>query len=86
MWHAYGNANIHANRDCDGNCYIHCDCDGNSHIHSDGYRDRYCHVNSNCHSDSNGYRYSNCDCTAAAFTNATASANTAGACGEQLLR
>ena len=52
MWHAYGNAHIHANGDCDGNRYIHCDCDGNRHIHSDGYR--YCHVNSNCHSDSNG--------------------------------
>ena len=58
MWHAYGNANgyahIHSDSDCDGNRYIYSDCDGNCHIHSDGYRDRYCHVNSNCHSDSNG--------------------------------
>ena len=42
---------------------------GNAHIHSDGDCDIYC----------------NCDRTAAAYTDATASADTAGASRDQLL-
>jgi hypothetical protein len=65
MWHAYGNAHSYA----DGNCHIHPDgdCDGNSDS------DIYCNRYSNCygHSDSNGNRI------AAAYTDATASADTA---------
>jgi hypothetical protein len=60
------------------NIHSHGNCNGNSHIHANGniYGNRY----------SNGYRYSNGDCTAAAFTDTTASANPARASGQQLLR
>ena len=74
MRHAYGNAN--------GNCHIHSDgdCDGNCHIHSDGDSDRdiYCNGDSNSHG--------NCDRTAAAYTDATPSADTAGPSEHLLLR
>ena len=68
-------------RHANGNAHIHSDgdCDGNGHIHSDGDSDIYC----------NGYRYcySNCDRrTAAAYTDATASADTAGPSGHLLFR
>jgi hypothetical protein len=85
---AYGesNSHIHANCDangngavangdsyCDGNCHIHSDgdCDGDGHIHAncDGDSDVY----ANCDGDSNG----DCDRIAAAYTDATASADTA---------
>ena len=67
MWHAYGNAHIHANGDCDGNCHIHAngDCDSDIYCNGDCY--------SNCYSNGNG----NSDCIAAAFTDATATAYTA---------
>ena len=79
MWHAYGNANgdahIHSDGDCDGNCHIHSDsdCDGNCHIHANGdsHSDIYCNGYSNRDCDSN------CDRTAAAYTDATASSDTA---------
>jgi hypothetical protein len=61
MRHAYGNAHIHSDGDCD----IYCDCD------------RYSNVD--CYSNCNGDR------TAAAYTDATASADTAGASRDQLL-
>ncbi len=81
MWHAYGNANgdahIHSDSDCDGNCHIHTDGD------SDGDSNAY--TDSNGDSDGNiysyGYSYSNChsysDHTAAAFTDAATTADTA---------
>jgi hypothetical protein len=87
MWHANGNANgdayIHTDCDCDchGNGHIHsdCDCHGNSYAYTDS--------NADCDSDiyCNGYGYGNCDgygnsyCdqTAAAFTDAATSADTA---------
>ena len=68
----------HANGDSDGNCHIHSDgdCDGNCHIHANSDSDIYC----------NGYGngYSNSDRTAAAFTDATATADAAAACGQLL--
>ena len=82
MWHANGNANgdghIHSDGDCDSNGHIH--ADSNCHIHADCDSDIYCNGYGNC--DSYGYLYS--DHTAAAFTDATATADTAGA-SEQLL-
>jgi hypothetical protein len=84
MRHAYGNAHIQSNGD--SNVYAHSDCDGNSHIRSDGDSNSnvYAYSDSNCHSNSNGYSNSYCEQTAAAFTDATAPADTAAAC-EQLL-
>jgi len=74
MRHAYGNANgdSHIHTDGDGNCDIHSDCDGNCYSNSDG--------------DSHGYGDSNCDRTAAAFTDATASTDTAGPSEHLLFR
>jgi len=69
MWHAYGDAHLHSDGDCDGNCHIHSDCDSNSDIYCNG--DRY------GYSDSNGDGNCDCYCTAAAYTDATASADTA---------
>ena len=64
-----GNAHIHSDGDCDGNC----------HIHANSHSDIYCNGYGNCHSYS--YSNSNCDRTAAAFTDATATADAAGASG-----
>ena len=68
MWHANGNA--------DGNCHIHSDgdCDGNCHIHANSDCDIYC----NGYCDGNCYSNSDCDRTAAAFTDATTTADAAG--------
>jgi len=72
MRHTYGDANgdshIHANGNCDGN--------SNCYIHANGDR------HSDIHCDSNGY--SNCDRTAAAYTDAATSADTAGPSGHLL--
>jgi hypothetical protein len=82
MRHAYGNANGDGHIHADGDCHSHSHCDGHCHIHADSD----CDSNIYC----NGYRYSNCyrnsdfDRTAAAFTDATASAHTAAACGQLL--
>ena len=57
---------------------IHADSNG------DCDSDIYCNGYGNCDSNCNGNGNSNCDHTAAAFTDATATADTAGAC-EQLL-
>jgi hypothetical protein len=86
--YAYGesNSHIHANGDSDGNgavangdsycngyCHIHSDGDGDGHIHANG--DGYGHI----HGDSDSYCYgdSNCDRIAAAYTDATATADAA---------
>ena len=69
---AYGNAHIHS----DGNS------DGNGHIHSDGN----CNGNAYAITDSNSYSNGECDRTAAGFTDAAASADTAAACGQLLLQ
>ena len=91
MWHANGDAHIHsdgnsdangavANGDSDGNCHIHADsdCDGDCHIHANSDSDIYCngYGNGDCNSDR--------DRTAAAYTDATATADTAAACGQLL--
>jgi hypothetical protein len=73
MRHAYGNAHLHSDCDCHGNCHIHADCDGNCHIHANGDRDIYC--NCNCNGDCD--RYSHSHRTASAYTDATASSDTA---------
>jgi len=79
MWHANGNANgnchIHSDGDCHGNAYAITDSNGHGHIHSDGD----CHGNAYANSDSNSNCDSNDDCdrTAAAYTDATATADTA---------
>jgi hypothetical protein len=82
MRHAYGDAHIHSDGDCDGNCHIHADgdSDGNCHVHSDGHSDIYCNGNGNCD------RYGHCDRIAAAYTDATPSADTAGPSGHLLFR
>jgi hypothetical protein len=82
MWHAYGNANIHSDGDCDGHIHADGDCDGNCHVHANGdsNSDIYCNGYGYGDSNSNG----DCDQTAAAFTDATASPDAAAAC-EQLL-
>jgi len=76
MWHAYGNANgdahIHSDGDCDGNCHIHSDGDSDSDIYCYGYGD--------------SYGYSNRNRAAAAYTDATPSADTAGPSGHLLFR
>ena len=75
MWHANGNANgnchIHSDGDCHGNAYAITDSNGHGHIHSDGD----CHGNAYANSDSNSN--DDCDRTAAAYTDATATADTA---------
>ena len=81
MRHAYGNANgdsnchIHSDSGCNGNAYTITDSNGHGHIHSDGD----CHGNAYANSDSNSNCDSNDDCdrTAAAYTDATATADTA---------
>src|SRR4249919_2441750 len=75
MRHAYGNAHLHSDGDCHGNCHIHADCDGNCHIHANGDRDIYCNCNCNCNGDCD--RYSHSHRTASAYTDATASSDTA---------
>jgi hypothetical protein len=83
MRHTYGNAHVHSDCDCDGNSYAYADgdCYGNSHIHANGDSDSNVH----CHSDSYRHCYSNCNGIAAAYTDAKASADAAGACVRQLL-
>ena len=73
MRHAYG----HSDADC--HIYSHANGDGNCHVHANG--DIHCNSDGDCHS--NGY--GNSDRPAAAFTVATATADTAGASGRQLL-
>ena len=70
MRHAYGHAHIHSDGDCDGNGHIHADSD--------------CHGNSYAYTDSYANGHGNCDRTAASYTDAATSADTAAAC-EQLL-
>ena len=88
MRHAYGNANIHSDvdsdSDCDGNSYIHADGDSNSYPYTDSDGNSYAYTDSN--SDGYGYGHSNRNRKRipAAFTDATATADAAGAC-EQLL-
>ena len=96
MRHANGNAHIHADSDCDSNRNIYCNSDRYGHIHANSDSDGNCRIHSNCDSygnvyadcNGNGYAYTecyaNCDCVAA-FPVATATADTAGARGQQLL-
>jgi len=85
VWHANGNANgdghLHSDRDCDSNGHIHADsnCHGNSYAYTDSNADCdsyiYGYGYGDCDSHSNSYSYS--DRTAAAFTDATATTDTA---------
>ena len=87
MRHAYGNADgdahIHPDGDRDGNCHIHAygDCDSNCHIHADSnchiHADSNCHIHADgdCDSHTNGNCYGNCECLAAAFTDAQTSSH-----------
>ena len=85
MRHAYGNANgdahIHSDSDSDGNCHIHANGDSNSYAYTDSYTygdsNSYAYANSDCDSNCYGHGDSNCDRIAAAFTDATATADTA---------
>ena len=79
MRHGYANAHIHSDGDCDSNVYSDGDCDSNCHIHADGDGDSNVYANSDSDSNSNGNGYCDCDRTAAAFTDATATTDTAGA-------
>jgi hypothetical protein len=71
--------------DCDGNSYAYADsdCYGNSHIHAYGDSNSYAYADR--YSYGYGNRYSNCHGIAAGYTDATASADAAAACGRQLL-
>ena len=73
---AYGNA------DGNGNCHIH--SDGNCHVYSDGNCDSNVYANSD--GNNNCFANGNCesDRAAAAYTIATASADSAAACGQLL--
>ncbi len=88
MRHANGDAHIHSDGDSDGNCHIHSDGHSNSYAYTDSYSYGHSNSNSYAYTDSYcyGHGYSNCDCEhiAAAYTDATAPADTAAAC-EQLL-
>jgi hypothetical protein len=97
MRHAYGNAHIHANGDSDTNLAVangdsdgHIHSDGNGRIHSDGDCDsrRIINTNGDCNGDCYGNSHSNgySDRIAAAYTDATASSNTAGPSGHLLFR
>ena len=70
-------------QDGDGHIHSNGDCDGNGHIHTNGDRHSDIYSNGNGHSDGDGDSHS--DPTAAAFTDATASADAAGAMRSQLL-
>jgi hypothetical protein len=72
VWHAYGNAYVHSDRDGDSHLHADGNSDGDSNLHADGD----CHCHSNCDTNS--------DRTAATFTDAATSADTEGAC-QQLL-
>jgi hypothetical protein len=82
MWHAYGNAHIHANGDRDGHIHSDCNCYSNSYAYTDSYRDGDCDIYCNGYGNCN----SNCDCTAAAYTDSATSADTAGPSGHLLFR
>ena len=79
MRHAYGNADgdahIHPDGDRDGNGHIHAygDCDSNCHIHADS--NCHIHADGDCDSHTNGNCYGNCECLAAAFTDAQTSSH-----------
>ena len=86
MRHAYGDAHIHSDSDCDGNCHIHANGDCNGNAHTDSYANGHSDSNIYCNGYRDGYCHSDCDRTAAAYTHATASADTAGPSGHLLLR
>ena len=67
---AYGESNSHIHADS----YTNCDGDSNGYAYTHSY------ANGDCNSDG----YSNCDQTAATYTDATASADAAAACGQLL--
>jgi hypothetical protein len=93
MRHAIANAHIHSDSDGNGNCHIDSDSDrdGNAHAITDSNGDSdgdcdgaFANTDSNGDSDGNCYSDCNSDRIPAAFTDATATADTAAAC-EQLL-
>ena len=70
MWHAYGDAYIHANSNSHSNSYAYTDVDANSHSNSYAYTDSY----ANSHADGHCNSYGNCDC-AEAFADAQAASD-----------
>jgi hypothetical protein len=88
MRHAYGNANIHADGDSDGNAYAITDGDGNSDGDAYAITDSNSYSNGNAYAitDSNSYSNGHCDHSAAGFTDATASADTTDAYSQLLLQ
>ena len=66
-----GNCHAYADSDAHGDCHVHADGDRDSHVYADG--DCHSDVDCNCHSD----RDTNIDRSAAAFTDAATSADTA---------
>jgi len=73
--------NTDSNANCDAHIHSDTDRDCNRHVHSDGDSDSDVYANS----DRDGNGDSNCDRIAAVYTDATASADTAAASGQQLL-
>jgi len=77
MRHAYGNAHIHSDSDSDGDGHIHANGDSNSYAYADSYTNGDSHSYAYTNSDRYGYSHSNGKRIAAAFTDATATADTA---------
>jgi len=75
MRYAFADAHIHS--DGDGNCHIDSDGNRNGNSHANSDANGNCNGNSHANSDANGNCYSNRDTTAADYTDATASADTA---------
>ena len=81
MRHANGDAHIHSDSDSDGDGHIHANGDSNSYAYADSYTNgdshSYAYTNGDSNSDRYGYSHSNGKRIAAAFTDATATADTA---------
>ena len=81
MRHANGDAHIHSDSDSDGDGHIHANGDSNSYAYADSYTNgdsnSYAYTYGDSNSDRYGYSHSNGKRIAAAFTDATATADTA---------
>jgi hypothetical protein len=70
----------------DGNSYGNCNSYGNADSNGNTDSDVNSNSNSNCDGNSNSNGNGNCDRTAEVYAHATASADTAAACGQLLFR
>src|SRR5580765_2884834 len=75
MRHAFADAHIHADGHCDGDCHIHSDSDSDGNSHADSDANSYAYTDSDAYCDSHGYSNGNPPNTA--YTDATASWDTA---------